>query len=252
MDPSTRAVPVPGHKLGRILTLALLLAATALVGCVGEGGSFGLFTCNLTAERSASVPAEGIVTVRIVAESGSLDVAGQAGATDIVAAGTACASNATELEDMQFQVGTGGSEVVIEARTPSGASQFDVSITLPDTVAVEIDDGSGSVNVHGVAGMRINDGSGDVAVEGVGGDLEVIDDGSGSLDVSDIGGTVTIRSDGSGDINVAGVGGDLRIGSDSSGTIDVTDVGGDFSVGEDGSGGISYRNVAGNVDLPGS
>jgi hypothetical protein len=216
--------------------------AAWLVGC-------DVLTCDETAQRSASAAAAGISTVRIIAEAGDLDVEGRLGLTEVDAEGTACASNTSVLDDIQFEVSTRGSELVIEARTPDGNSRFDVTITVPESALVEIEDGSGDIDVRDVAGVRINDGSGDVDVAGVSGDLVVSDDGSGDLDLSDIAGAVEIQSDGSGDITVTDVGSDVRIGSDGSGDIRVSKVAGDFEVGSGGSGDISHNNVRGTVDI---
>ena len=219
----------------------LVLMSALLVGC-------DVLTCDETAPRSASAAAAGISTVRIIAEAGDLDVEGRLGLTEVEAEGTACASNTSDLDDIQFEVSTSGSEVVIEARTP-GNTQFDVTVTVPDSVLVEIEDGSGDIDVRDVAGVRVTDGSGDVDVAGVSGDVVVTDDGSGDLDLSDVAGTVEIEVDGSGDITVADVGGDVRIGSDGSGSIRVSNVAGDFEVGSGGSGDISHNNVGGTVDI---
>ncbi len=233
----------PRGKPAWVPVAALVMMSVLLVGC-------DVLPCDETAGRSATAAAEGISTVRIVAEAGSLDVKGQPDATGIDAEGTACASNAGDLAEIQFEVTTSGSEIVIEARTPDGNSQFDVRVTVPDSVLVEIDDGSGSVDIRDVAGVRITDGSGEVDVAGVRGDVVVVDDGSGGLDLRDVAGTVEIEVDGSGDISVADVGGDVRIGSDGSGGIRVSDVGGDFVVRDDGSGDIRHSNVSGTVDIP--
>ena len=222
---------------------AVVMISLLLVGC-------DVLTCDETAERSTSAAAGGISTVRIISEAGDLDVEGQPNLTEVDAEGTACASNTGDLDDIQFEVTSSGSEMVIEARTPGGNTQFDVRITVPDSVVVEIEDGSGDVDVGDVAGVRITDGSGDVDVAGVSGDVVVGDDGSGDLDLSDVAGTVDIGVDGSGNITVADVAGDVRIGSDGSGSIRVTNVEGDFEVGDDGSGDISHSGVGGTVDIP--
>ena len=222
---------------------AVVMISLLLVGC-------DVLTCDETAERSTRAAAGGISTVRIISEAGSLDVEGQLNVTEVDAEGTACASNTSDLDGIQFEVSTSGSEMVIEARTPGGNTQFDVTVTVPDSVFVEIEDGSGNIDVRDVGGVRITDGSGDVDVAGVSGDVVVGDDGSGDLDLSDVAGMVDIDVDGSGDITVADVAGDVRIGSDGSGSIRVTNVEGDFEVGDDGSGDISHSGVEGTVDIP--
>lgn len=223
--------------------LSAVVVSSLLTGC-------DAFDCDRTADRSASVTSEGISSVLIISEAGSLEVDGELNLTEVRAEGTACASNDTDLGDIQFEVTTNGDEVVIEARTPDGNSRFDVNVTVPDTVAVEIQDGSGFVDLRDVAAVRVTDGSGDIDVTDVTGDVRVVDDGSGDISVRGTGGTVRIDTDGSGDIAVTDVDGDVLIGSDGSGSITVTGVEGDFEVGEGGSGSISYSEVGGTVDIP--
>lgn len=223
--------------------IAVIMVSALLVGC-------GVVTCDQTADRSTNVAAEGINTVRIIAEAGSLDVAGQLNLTEVEAKGTACAGNSSDLDDIQFEVTTSGSEIVVEARTPGGNSQFDVTITVPGSVLVEIEDGSGDIDVRDVAGLQLDDGSGDVDVSNVSGDIFVIEDGSGDLGLREISGVVNVEKDGSGEITISDVGGDVRIGEDGSGSIHVTDVAGDFEVRQDGSGGIDHSGIAGTVDIP--
>ena len=227
-----------------------LTRVTAVVTVLSLLAACNFASCDQTAERSASAAAEGTSTVRIIDEAGSLDVEGQPNMTEVVAEGVACASNTTNLDEIQFEVTTSGSEILIEARTPGNNSEFDVTVTVPDSVLVVIEDGSGAIDIRDVAGTRITDGSGDIDVAGVTDDLVVQDDGSGDLDLRDISGMVEIQTDGSGDITVADVGGGVRIGSDGSGSINVSNVGGDFEVGNDGSGGITHSGVEGTVDIP--
>jgi hypothetical protein len=243
MANSNRRVLVIDPRSFLTLAAIAVVCVSLLVGCEE-------FTCDETAERSATASAAGIDTVRVIAEAGSLDLEGKAGLTEINMDGTACAGNTGDLSEIQFEVSTSGSEVLIEARTPSGSSRFDVRIDVPDSVLVEIDDGSGEIRVRDVAAVRITDGSGEVDVAGVTGDLVVADDGSGDLDLRGVTGSVDVNTDGSGDILISGVDGDVRIGTDGSGSIDVSDVGGDFTVGSDGSGTIDYTDIAGSVDIP--
>jgi hypothetical protein len=223
--------------------IAIITISALLVGC-------DLVTCDQTADRSTSVSAGGIDTVRIIAEAGSLDVEGQLNLTEVEAKGIACAGSSGDLDDIQFEVTTSGSEIVVEARTPDGNSQFDVTITVPNSVLIEIEDGSGSVDVRDVAGLQIDDGSGDVDVSNVSGNVVVIEDGSGDIGLRSISGAVDIEKDGSGEITVSDVGGDVLIAEDGSGSIHVTDVAGDFEVRQDGSGGIDHSGIAGTVDIP--
>ena len=222
-----------------------------------------------TAERSASLSAADATSVRIYAQAGSLQVTGRSGITEVSIAGTAYARSTRDLEDVQIVTKTDGSEIVIELETPPH-TKFDVAVEIPDSLQVEIVDGSGSIEVSNVAGVRLTDGSGDIDVSGVTGDIvvvgdgsgditiknvgqdvDIVDDGSGSITAADITGSVRVGKDGSGDITIENVGQDVDIGDDGSGSIDARDIDGDFTVENDGSGSITHSNVQGTVDIPG-
>lgn len=244
--------------------------------------------CDHFASRDATLEAAGATRVVIDTGAGSLDVRGVAGSSELRARGTACASRASVLDDIRLVAERRGDTLHIETRFPvlrSGTARLDLEVEIPDGIAVEIDDGSGSLTVRGVAsldlrdgsgaievsdvrgGVTIEDGSGGIEVLGVGGDLS-IEDGSGAIDVRGIGGRIVIRDgsgeirvrdadgdvvideDGSGGIVIVGVGGSVLIREDGSGSIRVEDVRGDFTVERDGSGGISFENVAGRVSIP--
>ncbi len=226
----------------RVFTLAIIvgLAASLASGCTLVN------PCTSTAERSAMVEVGDATTVRIVAEAGSLEVVGLTGITKVTARGTACAANDYDLETIQFAMRTSGTEIIIEAPTPANVTSFDVTVEVPDTFHVEINDGSGDIVVRHVAGVRLNDGSGDFLVEYVTGDVVVESDGSGGIRALYVDAGVEIISDGTGDIDVAHVGADVIVGSDGSGNISVNDVEGDFHVEQDGSGDISAIDIAGD------
>ena len=98
-----------------------------------------------------------------------------------------------------------------------------LSLQITDVYAdVEIDDGSGSISISGVASVVIDDGSGSITVTDASGDVE-IEDGSGSITIEKVGGGVRI-DDGSGGIDVSDVELDLVIVDDGSGDLDTSDV----------------------------
>ena len=245
-----------------VVVMAVVLIA-ALSGCV----TLPRFT--RAAARSASVPVMDATSVRIIAEAGSLEIAGLKGLTEVTASGTAWAMNNNDLEKVQFVTRTSETEIVIEARTPVGDSRFDVTVEVPDTLRVEIDDGSGDIVVRSVASVRLSDGSGDINVENVSGDVVVEDDGSGDIamqyvgagvevtsdgtghiDVKHVGASVVVGSDGSGNITVSDIKGDFRVRQDGSGDITATDIRGDFVVESDGSGSIRQSGIGGKVSIP--
>ena len=120
-----------------------------------------------------------------------------------------------------------------------------LEIRMPSDLALDIDDGSGSIDIENVrATVRVDDGSGSIKVRDVG--PLFIDDGSGSITAENVAGDVDII-DGSGSIKVTGVTGSVTI-DDGSGSITVRDVEQDVIIEDAGSGGVSVANVAGRVE----
>jgi len=231
--------------------------------------------CRFGADRNLTAAVGAGDLLRLSAGSGSLEVVGVNGLTEVRASARACASHEEFLDELQLTSARDGSTLRIETRYPDWGDQggwgqryarLDLRLEVPEgmmadirdssgelTVAnlgdLVIDDSSGEIEVEGIRGsVRINDNSGEITVSDVSGDVE-IEDGSGEIDVSAVGGTLTI-DDGSGEINVREVGGTVKVVRDGSGSIEVDGVGGDFIVQRDGSGSIDFRNVTGTVDVP--
>jgi hypothetical protein len=173
--------------------------------------------CAVTAPRLEVVDAAGLAEVRVLAGAGTLRIAGEPARGDVRIEGTACAPRERDLERLEVVVTRTGGSLLIEA-PPEGPSQgrIDLVIAMPAELPVGVTDGSGSLEIRGVAAVGLDDGSGGVAISDIAGDVRE-------------------------------VGGDVVIGQDGSGGIDVADVGGDLTVGADGSGGVEWRRVAGRV-----
>ena len=245
----------------RLVPIALLAAVSTLPACAD---------CNHQAERSLSEDLVGIERVELVAKAGDLEI--EAGGSTLEASGTACASKARLLEEIQLVAERSGSTLRVEVETPdtSGWNQqarLDLRVSLPATMSLEVTDGSGDIEARGVTISRLKDGSGDSRLTETRGDLRLSDgsgdvtlrghqgsvelkDGSGDLRLRDVAGSVLITSDGSGGIDIETVEGDVEVRSDGSGDIDVETVSGDLRVGSAGSGDVRHRGVAGNVDVP--
>ncbi|HVS30814.1 MAG TPA: hypothetical protein VMS98_05105 [Thermoanaerobaculia bacterium] len=230
-----------------LLTLPLLLAATA--------ASASPFGCRETASRRVSENAAGVTRVVVIGRAGSLRIAGQPGATQVTASGTACSSDARFLEQVRLDLRRNGSEVVIEAVIPERVAIFswtgaslDFEVSLPAHLPLDVRDGSGGLEIRNVGELEVVDGSGEIEIYGVNGNARV-KDGSGHLTIEDVSGSVEI-SDGSGSIEVRNVGRDVHVKVDGSGGIEVSDVRGNFTVDRKGSGGIHYERVGGKVSIP--
>lgn len=252
----------------KTLILSLATFAVLALGCQVTLGDWD-DRCSLTDERSGAVDAGGASRVVIDAGAGDLVVTGVEGAGAVSAQGTACANRREVLDAIRLEVTR--RDDVVHVRTlfpssPRGPAQLDLTVRVPAALPVTVDDGSGPVEVDGVAALDIDDGSGSIRVRNVPGEVEIEDgsgevdvsgagslritDGSGEIDVRNVIRDVVVVSDGSGEIAISGVGGDVTIERDGSGEIEVRGVGGDLAVLRDGSGGVDVDGVEGEVRLP--
>ena len=247
-----------------LASLALLLtAATASADIFGD--------CSFTEKRNVAAPSAGVTRIVIIGRAGFLHINGRRGAGEVRASGTACASSRDVLSDTKLVLSRSGSELRIEAETPDSSGIFssaklDFDVTVPDNIALSVEDGSGDLTINTVAGVDLTDGSGDITIRNVIGDVSVRDgsgdlkidnvsdnvrvsDGSGDIDVNGAG-SVEVANDGSGGVDIRSVRRDVHIGNKGSGSVEVSDVGGNFRVGNKGGGSIDWKRVAGHVDVP--
>ncbi|HYC59417.1 MAG TPA: hypothetical protein VEK79_07610 [Thermoanaerobaculia bacterium] len=236
------------------MRLAAIAAVAALVTVpVMADGLFDDDDCQYTSKRHATTPAAGVTKVVIHGESGSLEVTGTPGATQIVASGTACTSEEDFLPRMTLTLRKVGSELHIDANIPEKtlvfgffSARLDFAVTMPAGLPVEIDDGSGSLKVANTGNTSIEDGSGSIEVRNVRGSLSV-NDGSGSIEVDTVVGSVKIE-DQSGELSVRNVNGSVEI-EDGSGAISVARIEGSVHVRDDGSGSIVVQNIRRDVTI---
>lgn len=242
--------------------------------CAAMAGALSAFDTT----KTLNLPAQGVQRLDIRAGAGSLTVTGREGlaAIEVKAEVVAPDVRDKEMEEylrdrVELSLEKRGDIAVLVGRVRDNGGLFhfaentriDLTVMVPKTMALDIDDGSGDmvvedlaaavriedgsgeIRVARVAGnVRIDDGSGEMVVEGVGGNLEVVD-GSGGMEISDVTGDVTI-DDGSGEILVRRVGGSLTV-DDGSGGIDIEDVEKDVRLINTGSGGVDVSGVKGRV-----
>ena len=208
--------------------------------------------------RNLDLDVDGISSLSIKAGAGSMDVTGVPGLDKISVKATVVVPDANEdkalkviEKKMTLSLDQKGSEARLNAWCDGGVMGFGsdahivLEVSVPQGLSVNIDDGSGSLDVIDVAGdVTIDDGSGSIDVDNVA-NLK-IDDGSGSIDIKNASGDVSIV-DGSGSISVIHVNGSVTI-DDGSGSIKVSDVENDLVIIDDGSGGLSISDVRGNID----
>ena len=207
--------------------------------------------------RELTLLTRGIYTVNIEAGAGSLDVVGVAGAEQVAVVATIMVPGQdddealkTMQEDMVLSLEKDSDTAVLKAWFEDGWNWGDspsihLEVSMPEGLHLEVDDGSGSLEIDNVRGdIKLDDGSGSVTMTDVGGTVDV-EDGSGSLTITGVGGDITV-DDGSGGIRIRGVSGSVTI-DDGSGGIDVSDVENDLIIVDDGSGGLDYDNIGGRV-----
>lgn len=127
---------------------------------------------------------------------------------------------------------------------PDQDARINLNIEIPETINVDIIDGSGSISVRALqANVRIDDDTGSIKIKNVVGEVS-IGDSSGSIAIEEIVGNVFV-TDGSGSIAIESIQGDLNV-KDGSGKIKIVDIDGNVTV-SDGSGSIEIQDIEKNV-----
>ena len=227
-----------------------------LVLCVVLAGAVSAFETT----KTLNLAAQSILRLDIRAGAGSLTVTGREGLAAIEVRAEVVAPDVRDkdMEEyirdrVELTLEKRGDIAVLVGRIRDNGRLFhfgenariDLTVTIPKTMALDIDDGSGDMVVEDLAAaLRIEDGSGSIRVVRVAGNVR-IDDGSGGLEVSDVTGDVTI-DDGSGEVRVRRVGGTVTL-DDGSGGVDIEDVEKDVRLINTGSGGVDVSGVKGQV-----
>lgn len=142
--------------------------------------------------------------------------------------------SADDDADITLQLVKEGDQALLVAKVEQSSNwinvdspYIDVTLTLPQHMVMDITDGSGLIDIHGVnADITLKDGSGSITIDG--GKNIVIEDGSGSININQVAGNLSIQ--------------------DGSGSIEVTDIKGSLDI-KDGSGGMTIKHVAGLVTI---
>lgn len=233
--------------------LASTVLGTALIIVSSAPRSLAADGCRFAEERAATVNADGLTDLRVIARAGSLEIEGRDGISEVQVRARACASSEELLRSIELIAEQRGGEVYVEANLPQGGvfrngqSSLDLVLTVPVAMELDVQDGSGGTRIRNVASLEMEDGSGEIEIENIGGNVD-IDDGSGEIEIHRVAGTVRIQ-DGSGEVIAEDVDGDVVV-RDGSGEIVVRRVKGDFTVPSDGSGEIEMEDVQGRVTIP--
>jgi DNA/RNA endonuclease YhcR with UshA esterase domain len=238
---------IEGVRMRSFIVVAMFVASSAQAGW-----------SDYEEVRDLDLDASGISELSIVAGAGSMDVIGVEGADRITVKATIVVPDEDEEgalrvieKRMILSLERNGDRAELDSEFDHGLFNFGSSgyialeVSVPQGMAVSINDGSGSIDVMDIVGdVTIDDGSGSIDVSNVA-NLK-IDDGSGSIDVITASGDVSIV-DGSGSITVKHVAGSVTV-DDGSGSIRVSDVEHDLTILESGSGSVNFSDVRGTVD----
>lgn len=163
-----------------------------------------------------------------------------------------------------------GSDAILQADVKRSSpkkmeAKINLTVKLPTTLPVHIDDGSGAIIVTNLSGgLHINDDSGSIDIVNMAGRIKVAD-GSGSIEIRDARGNIEIQdgsgfihvklingnlniTDGSGGIMIQDINGSVRV-TDGSGSIEIQDVSQDVFINEAGSGAVDIEGVKGKVTI---
>ena len=206
--------------------------------------------------RRLELSVDGIQTLKIQCGSGFLTVIGVKGMDRIRATAQIIVRGIQENEFQNYlekqlllALEKRGSDAVLQADVKKSFlkkidSKINLTVKLPSTLPVNIDDGSGSIIVTNLSGgLHINDDSGSIDIVNMAGKIKVAD-GSGSIEIRDVRGNVEIQ-DGSGLIQVNLITGNVSI-TDGSGGITIQDVNGNVTI-TDGSGSIDIQEITQDV-----
>lgn len=253
----------------RITALAALVLLLPLAAQASD-------RCDHTATRDLRLDLAGVRSVRFEVGPHDLNVIAAPGRAGEVH-GRACASSAERLAGLIVTQQRQGDTLVVTLGSGKSLNfngfvinsyaSLDVRATIPDSLPVQLEVGSGDAEIENVPSLNVQVSSGDAEVRRVrgtvtasvsSGDIELSDIGaldihkvsSGDVKAHRIAQSVTVRRIGSGDVELTHVGRDVTVDDIGSGGLSVNDVGGSLQVRSVGSGSVHQRGVRGQVSIP--
>lgn len=249
----------------RLLSLAILFAV--------PGAAFAEEQCKFSEPRSLELKLSGVKSVLFEVGSNDLHLDAAPGNGGRLG-GRACAARAELLKGLTVTQKRVGDKLVVTLADDrplrisigDSYSYLDLRGSVPDTLLVQFDVGSGDAEISGAAAVSADVGSGDMAIRrtrgrvtakvGSGdieleemGSLRVLAVGSGDLKAMQVHGAAEVGKVGSGDVKLRGVAGNVKFGTIGSGDVDIDDVQGDVGVEAVNSGALSVHKVRGDVSV---
>lgn len=221
-------------------------------------GAAGATECRYSAPRNVYLDAAGLKSLLLNLGSADAHVSGVAGLSRVEVRGTACASNAEWLQDLQLDTSRRSDSATVTVRREEHDSIFSLfgfsryaymklSVSVPPQLAVAIHSGSGDVVAKMLASLDFHAGSGDLQADAITGAL-ALQVGSGDIEARHVG-SVELSSTGSGDVTVIGVSGDVHADHSGSGDLHFSNIEGGVWVGSVGSGDVKLENVGRDVQV---
>lgn len=214
--------------------------------------------CRYSKDYDFAVDTASLESLQLDVGAGKLIVTGNSASNEVRVVATACANSSKRLEELDLTHRVLGSDLRVRSeRYRNGGisswlsfgnnySYIDIEVTMPSGLTLDVEDGSGAVEISNVSSVSLDDGSGSIQIEDINGNVDV-DDGSGAITISGVSGSVSV-DDGSGPIQIRDSN-EVTIIDDGSGEISIENIQSNVNVRNDGSGGIRIRDVAGNVEI---
>ena len=208
------------NKSLSLLTKSLPIATSLLLlsGCVVH---ISTANANIQQQQQRSISAAQLQRLDIESEAGSVRVIGSNTATEITVDATIYTVKSDDPYILTLEQKSGKAVLTAKNNQSSGmqiyqgnSPSIDLVVTVPSSFSLDIEDGSGDINVQSITGnLKISDGSGSITINNAAGNLK-IEDGSGDINLVDITGSVDI-DDNSGSISAKQLGSYLTIEDDS-------------------------------------
>lgn len=209
--------------------------------------------CKASEPRELKLDLAGVKSVLFEVNHHDLHIQGGPGTAGNLT-GRACASSPERLKQLTVTQRKSGDQLVVTlARKSDGFwigntyAYLDIRASIPATLPVRLDVGSGDADVNGIASLVVDTGSGDVKGRDIKGAVTA-KAGSGDIQLERIG-ALTLTSIGSGDFRATQVNGGAEVGVVGSGDLDLVEVAGNVHVGSVGSGDVDVRNTKGSVTV---
>lgn len=203
---------------------------------------------------------------------GGLVIRGRPDFPAVEVQGIKCASRRDVLEGLHLEARSEERTAYVDVGIPSElfspqvgtVAKIELSIAVPKGLDLEVQDGSGNVELYEVGSTRLESDLGDIRAVGLVGTLRIsggpgslvihghegdvwIDAKPGAVQVAEIDGSVVVAEEHVGDITVRDVTGSVNLERGQAGDVSVDGVLGDLTVGAMRRGKLEYKNIQGTV-----